>query len=143
MLVAGLLFKAGDKAGAKAQLQFVLDRASEDELKQIARFRLAEVLFDDKQNDDALRMLDAKHDEPFAGVYADLRGDILAAAGRADEARAAYQSALAKLDSKSPYRAYVQVKLDSLGGPTTGAPPTQPGAGSVTTAPAAPVAPAK
>jgi predicted negative regulator of RcsB-dependent stress response len=116
MLMTGLLFKSGDKAGAKSQLQFVVDRSDEDELKQIARFRLAEVLFDEQQFDDALRTLDARHDEPFAGVYADLRGDILAAASRKDDARTAYQLALTKLDPKSPYRAYVQVKLDALGG---------------------------
>jgi predicted negative regulator of RcsB-dependent stress response len=117
LLLAGLLWKSGDKPGAQAQLQFALDRSGEDDLKQIARFRLAEVLFDQKKYEDALRQLDAKHDEPFAGLYADLTGDILAASGRKGEARTAYQTALAKLDGKSPYRSYVQVKLDSLGGP--------------------------
>ena len=63
-------------------------------------------------------MLDAKHGEPFAGLYADLRGDALPPPGRPAEARAAYQAALAKFDAKSPYRNYVQVKLDALpGGP--------------------------
>ena len=121
LLVAPLLFEAGDKAGAKAQLAAVIDRDSEEELKQIARLRLAALLFDDKQYDDALRTLDTKHDEAFAGIYADLRGDILAAAGRSGEARTAYQTALARLDAKSSYRNYVQVKLDTLGGPAPGA----------------------
>ena len=94
----------------------VIDRDTEDELKQIARLRLAAMLFDDKQYDDALRTLDAKHDDAFAGIYADMRGDILAAAGRNAEARTAYQTALARLDAKSPYRNFVQVKLDTLGG---------------------------
>lgn len=140
MLLAGMLWKSGDKAGAQAQLQFALDRSGEDDLKQIARFRLAEVLFDQKKNDDALRILDAKHDEPFTGIYADLTGDILAASGRTGEARTAYQTALAKLDSKSPYRSYVQVKLDSLGGPvapggaTAAAPAAAPAAGPAGTA---------
>ena len=58
------------------------------------------MLFDDKQYDDALRTLDAKHDDAFAGIYADMRGDILAAAGRNAEARAAYQTALARLDAE-------------------------------------------
>ena len=99
---------------------------SEDELKAIARFRLAEVQLDEKQYDDALRTLDAKHRDAFAGVYADLRGDALAAAGRVAEARTAYQTALAKLDPKSPYRNYVQVKHDALGGaaPAAAAAPT-------------------
>jgi len=119
LLVASMLFESGDKAGAKAQLVSVIDRDSEDELKQIARLRLASLLLDEKQYDEALRTLDARHDEPFTGVYADLRGDVLAAAGRSEEARTAYQTALAKLDPKSPYRSFVELKLDALGGPTT------------------------
>ncbi len=63
-----------------------------------------------------LAMLDAKHGDPFAALYADLRGDALSAAGRAADARAAYQLAYSKFDEKSPYRSYVQVKLESLGG---------------------------
>ena len=117
LIVAALLFESGDKPGAKAQLAFVLDRSAEDELKEIARLRLAAIQLDDKQYDEALRTLDAKHDESFAAVYADLRGDILAAAGRTAEARTAYQTALARLDPRSPYRNLVQVKLDAAGGP--------------------------
>lgn len=117
MLLARMLFDKGDKTGAAAQLQWVVDHG-EDEARQIARYRLAEVQLDAKQYDDALRTLDAKHDATFDGLYADLRGDVLAAAGRKAEARAAYQVAVAKLDAKSPYRSYVQVKLDALGGPT-------------------------
>jgi predicted negative regulator of RcsB-dependent stress response len=46
LLYAKLLYDAGDKAGAKAQLQWVIDRAGEDELKAVARFRLAQILLD-------------------------------------------------------------------------------------------------
>ena len=117
LLVAKLMFDAGDAPGATTHLNFVLDRSTEDELKQIARLRLAEIQFDAKLYDDALRTLDAKRDEPFEGVYEDRRGDILAASGRATEARTAYQNALTKLDTKSPYHSFVQAKLDALGGP--------------------------
>jgi predicted negative regulator of RcsB-dependent stress response len=95
----------------------VIDHATDEELKAIARFRIAQVLLDDKQYDEALKTLDAKTDEAFAALYADLRGDVLAAAGKNADARGAYQAALAKLDVKSGYRAYVQAKLDALGGP--------------------------
>ncbi len=117
LLYAKLLYDAGDKAGAKRELQWVMDHAGEDELKAIARFRLAQVLLDEKQYDEALKTLDAKVDDAFAAIYADLRGDILAAAGKNADARAAYQTALGRLDAKSSYRGYVQAKLDALGGP--------------------------
>jgi predicted negative regulator of RcsB-dependent stress response len=122
LLYAKQLWSAGDKAGAKAQLQWVIDRASDDDLKQVARYRLAEALLDEKNVDEALKVLDAKHAESYAGLYADLRGDALAAAGRNDEARAAYQVALAKIDAKTAYRNYIQVKLDALGGAPAAAP---------------------
>jgi predicted negative regulator of RcsB-dependent stress response len=156
LLMAKLLFDTGDKAGAKGQLAFVIDRTGEDELKQVARYRLAGIQLDDKAYDDALRTLDAKHDAAFAPLYADLRGDVLAAAGRPAEARTAYATALAAFDAKSPYRVYLQVKLDSLGGapeaasaaagtPATGAAPVAAAPAAATppvASPAAPAAPA-
>jgi predicted negative regulator of RcsB-dependent stress response len=117
LLLAKLLFDNGDKAGATTQLEWVIEKSGEENLREIARYRLAEVQFDEKKYDDALRTLDAKHDEAYAGLWADLRGDILAAAGRRDDARAAYQTAVAKIDPKTPYHVYVKVKLDALGGP--------------------------
>jgi predicted negative regulator of RcsB-dependent stress response len=81
-----------------------------------ANYNLGLLAMSDKQYDEALRTLDVKTDEAFAGVYADLKGDIFAAAGKLAEAKASYQLALAKIDAKSPYRAFVQVKFDALGG---------------------------
>jgi predicted negative regulator of RcsB-dependent stress response len=145
LLLAKLLFDSGDLAGARTQLLWIIDHGDESELKEVARYRLAQLLLNDKQYDEALKMLDAKHDEPFAGLYADLRGDALAAAGRTDDAKAAYQLALTKLDAKSPYKNYVQVKLEALGGTAAPAPG---GVGSIVipsapaAAPAPPAAPA-
>jgi len=145
LLYAKLLFDAGDKNGAKAQLAWVIDHADEDELRAIARYRLAGVRLDEKQYDEALKTLDAKRPASFNGLYADLRGDALSAAGRAADARVAYQEALATLDPKSQYRSYVQVKLDAVGGAapatpaTTAATPSAP-AQAASSAPAAPPA---
>jgi predicted negative regulator of RcsB-dependent stress response len=116
LLYAKMLYDSGDKAGARAQLQWVVDHSSEDELKTIARFRLAQAMLDEKQYDDALKILDVKTDDAFTALFADLKGDVLIAAGKNAEAKAAYEIALAKIDPKSPYRAFVQVKFDALGG---------------------------
>jgi len=128
-LLAESLWTGGDRAGAQAQLQWVIDHASENDLKDIARYRLAETLIDEQKFDEALRSLDAKHSPAFEGVYADTRGDALLGAGRRDEARAAYQTALLKVDKQ--YRDIVQTKLDGLGGPVNPAaeiaPAVQPG----------------
>lgn len=136
LVLAKLLFDSGDAAGAKAQLQWVIDRADEVELKEIARYRLAEVLLHEKQYDEALKVLDAKHGDPFAGLYADLRGDALAASGKTAEAKTAYETALAKLDAKSQYKQYVQVKLESLGGAAPATTPAVPAGGGSGTPPA-------
>jgi predicted negative regulator of RcsB-dependent stress response len=140
LLVAKTLFDAGDKDGAKAQLAFVIDQSNEDELKEIARLRLAQVQLDDKQYDDALRTLDAKTDDSFAPIYADLRGDVYLAAGRTADARTAYEAALAKFDANSAYRPYLQAKLDASGGPAT--PASAPAAAPAPAAPPAATAPA-
>lgn len=121
LLYARMLYDSGDKAGAKQQLQWVIDHSDEDEIKAIGRYRLAQVQIDERAFDAALATLDAKHPASFDGVYADLRGDALAAAGRSAEARAAYQVATAKLDPKSQYQQFVRVKLDALGGPAEAA----------------------
>ncbi|HTD90819.1 MAG TPA: tetratricopeptide repeat protein [Burkholderiales bacterium] len=104
-----------DLASAKQRLQWVMDNAKDDEMRDIARLRLAGVLLDEKNHSEALKLLDAKHGAAFDGLYADLRGDILAAQNKRAEARAAYQAALEKSDPRSSYRQLIQVKLDAQG----------------------------
>jgi predicted negative regulator of RcsB-dependent stress response len=74
----------------------------------------AYVLLDEKAYDDALRTLDAKHDEKLDGLYADAKGDILAARESRRSARRVSGRA-AKMDPKGSDAGYVQLKLDSLG----------------------------
>ena len=104
-----------DLANARQRLQWVIDNTNDDEMRDIARLRLAGVLLDEKNHVEALKLLDVKHVAAFDGLYADLRGDILAAQNKRAEARAAYQMALEKSDARSSYRQLLQVKLDALG----------------------------
>lgn len=100
---------------AKQQLEWVISHASESGLQDTARLKLASILLDEKKYDDAMKLLDATHPESFVGLYSDLKGDVLAAQGKNDEARAAYKQALANLDGKSAYRNLIQLKLDGIG----------------------------
>lgn len=112
---ARLAFEAGDSAAAKQSLEWVNEHGRDDAMKSIARYRLAALLLDGKQYDEALRLLDVKSDHPMVNVYADLRGDVYLAKGSPAEARAAWQSALEKTDVGSPFRNLIQIKIDSLG----------------------------
>jgi len=100
---------------AKTQLQWVLEHATQDGLKDMAHLRLASLLLDEKNYADAMKHLDATHPAAFDGLYADLKGDVLSAQGKNDEARAAYQIAYDKTDARSTYRQLIQMKLDDLG----------------------------
>jgi predicted negative regulator of RcsB-dependent stress response len=107
----------GDPKTARAQLQWVVERSSSDELRELARLRLAAVLLDEKAHDEALALLEAKHAPAMAAQYAVLKGDVLVAKGKSAEARAAYRLALEKSDQRSgAFRANVQLRLDALGG---------------------------
>jgi len=110
-------FEGGELPAAKAQLTWVVENARRTELRDIARLRLAGVLLDEKSYEEAFKLLEAKPEEPMIGLYADLRGDILHAQGKHADARNAYQLALDRSDAGSPYRATLQLKLDSLGEP--------------------------
>lgn len=115
LMAARYEFTSGDLAQAKARLQWVIDRARDAEIRDVARLRLAGVLLDEKKYAEALKLVDSKPVEGMAGLYADMKGDILVAQGKLAEARSAYQFALDKSQANSPYRATVQLKLDSLG----------------------------
>ncbi|CAH1386734.1 tetratricopeptide repeat protein [Candidatus Nitrotoga sp. M5] len=116
LLAAQVNIESNDLPRAKTQLEWVIKHAEETGLQNVARLKLASVLLDEKKYDDALKLVNQKHAESFEGLYADLKGDVLHAQGKADEARAAYQLALNKTAAQSQYRTLIQVKLDALGG---------------------------
>lgn len=116
LLAAQAYEKAGDDRSARAQLQWVVDRSGDEALAAVARLRLAGLLLDEKNYDEALSVLDNRPPASFAALYADRRGDVLAGQGKSDEARKAYEEALAKLDPATELRSSIQLKLDALGG---------------------------
>lgn len=115
LIAAKANYAANDAKSAKAQLEWALSHAQEDALRAIAQLQLAALQYDEKQYDAALKTLAEKHDAGFDGLFADLKGDILAAQGKKAEARTAYAEALAKLDAEGRYHRYTERKLDALG----------------------------
>jgi predicted negative regulator of RcsB-dependent stress response len=107
---------------AKASLGWVAENGIEDEVRTIARLRLAALQADGKQFDDALKTLDLAKAEGFEGLVADRRGDTLMAMGKKPEARAAYQAAWAAMGEKVDYRRLVEAKLTAMGAAPVAAP---------------------
>jgi predicted negative regulator of RcsB-dependent stress response len=122
LLAAKLADDKGQLDAARADLAWVAESASESAYRATARLRLSGLSLDAKKYNDALKQLDAIDVPEFVALAADRRGDVLAAEGKTDEAKAAYQKAWSAMDPKVDYRRLVEAKLDVLGAaPNAGA----------------------
>jgi predicted negative regulator of RcsB-dependent stress response len=117
LVAARFYFDRNDLKNAKAQLQWVVERAPSDDFRDLARLRLAAILLDEKAYDEGLKVLEAAHGAAYAAQYAALRGDLLVAKNQAAEARAAYKLALEKAGQRDgAFRDSVRMRLEALGG---------------------------
>lgn len=124
LLSARMQIEAGDMQTARAQLDWAQGHANDSDLRDLARLRLAEVLLEEKTYDEALQTLSAEPAAPFMPRYAEVKGDVLVAQGKIEEAGKSYQLALDKIDAlrmsanqaqqQSFYRDMLLVKLESL-----------------------------
>ncbi len=94
MLSAKAQADAGDWANAALALEWVMANADLPAMQDIARLRLAAVKLDAGELDAAQSLLAQAPGESLTVRHQDLLGDVLAAAGKIDEARAAYDKAL-------------------------------------------------
>ena len=122
LLAARYSFDQGDLKTAKAQLAWVADNGK-DELRELARLRLTEVLIDEEAYDEALQRLSVAAQPAFAARALELKGDVLSTQGKSAEARTAYQAALdaGGKAMEGPVREILQQKLDALGAAAAGA----------------------
>jgi predicted negative regulator of RcsB-dependent stress response len=120
LVAAKQSFDSGDLKTARAQLTWAADNAK-DEVKDLARLRLAAVLLDEKAYDEALKQLESPHAAAFDARFLELKGDVLTAQGKLPEARTAYKAALDKSETTTAARGggggreLLRQKLDSLG----------------------------
>ncbi|MDZ4730514.1 MAG: tetratricopeptide repeat protein [Xanthomonadales bacterium] len=97
-------------------LRYVMENGRPEGLKVIARERLARLLLDQGQAEEALTTIDGVTElSGYEARYAETRGDILVVLGRKDEAIKAYQQALEVLEEGLGDRYLLVLKLESLG----------------------------
>lgn len=93
LFLARLKVEANDLATAKTLLQEVIADANEEGIRHIARLRLGQVLLAAGQAEEALSLVktwEAAGFGEFAGLYAELQGDVYQALNRGEDARSAY-----------------------------------------------------
>jgi predicted negative regulator of RcsB-dependent stress response len=117
LLAASVQHAKGQAEAARATLAWAAEHAPQEEYRAIAGLRLAGLLLDAKQPDQAAKQLDVIKLPAFAGLVADRRGDLLLSQGKKEEAKGAYQAAYKALDEKVEYRRLVEAKLIALGAP--------------------------
>lgn len=106
--------KDGQLDKALASLQWAEAHATEPVLKSLIQLRVANVQLARGDGQAALATLNAMPAGQYTGLNQELRGDALVKLGRADDARKAYQAAMAALGEDAPQHAVLQMKIDDL-----------------------------
>jgi predicted negative regulator of RcsB-dependent stress response len=133
--------KRGDNDAAATALERARAGAKLPALKDLVTIRLARLRLGAGKADDALKLVGEVGRGGYDAMAAELRGDALVTLGRVDEARTAYDDALARIDAGSPQRQFVEMKRDDIAAPATAAAPATPEAAApAAAAPAAPEA---
>lgn len=102
---------AGQRDAAIATLRAA--KAADPVLQDVVRQRLARLLIDAGQAEQALQLLPAQATD---AQTLEVRGDAQLALGQREQARAAYAQALLKREVGSPQRRLLELKLSEVGG---------------------------
>ncbi|MEO8445352.1 MAG: tetratricopeptide repeat protein [Gammaproteobacteria bacterium] len=139
LAMARLNLEQGKVDKAVEFLQQVADKGVSPEFRKIGQLRLARVLIFQQKYADALKALKDPGSKAFAPAFHDVRGDVYFGMGKSEQARSEYEQALnGEASSAVIDRAYVQAKLDDLGGATAALAAPSAAPAPATTAPAAP-----
>jgi predicted negative regulator of RcsB-dependent stress response len=115
LTVAKTLADAGNTEGAKDALAWVASRSGDVGLQAVAKLRLAGVLMDQKNYDEALKQLSSAGAVEFDGAFADRRGDLYLLQDNRAQAIAEYTKAYKSFEEGVEYRRLVEIKLGALG----------------------------
>lgn len=112
---AKLAVDSGDLKLAATELSWILERNVEPALTLLSRARLARVQLDLQEYTQALNTVADANSGSFRAMFAEIRGDVLLAQQKVDEARAAYQLALDNLITEQMNRRpLLEIKINDL-----------------------------
>ena len=113
--VAKYYYDTGKTAPAKAALNWVVEKSTDDGYQSIAKLRLSGLLAEEGAYVDALKLLGSNFPAGFQGLAFDRKGDVFLMQGKKSEAIAAYQESYKLTAERTEYRRLIEVKLNSLG----------------------------
>jgi len=113
LILARLAVDAGEHTEAQNYLQAVTNGGANNAVKALATSRLARIKVALGEYDAAISLLSSAKGTKFRSLYAEIRGDAMAAQGKADLARTAFQEALDSLPARQfNRRSILQLKID-------------------------------
>jgi len=122
LALARIEVDAGQPEAARARLQHLAEHSDDASIQALARLRLARLLWAGGEAEQALKQLDGNWPEAFRAEADSLRGDVLVSQGKPDEAREAYDRALAQATLLGQETGLIRLKRDDLGGAHAPAP---------------------
>lgn len=114
MLEAKKMIDAGQLSEAEEKYQWVIAHSDVQSLQHISRIRLAVLMASQAKNEQALKILDVQ-EGAFKGAYLEVKGDILVALKRVNEARSAYDQALQAFTAIGANAQILKIKRNDLG----------------------------
>jgi len=115
LLLAKQQMALGEFTKAQQQFEWLAANAKQEEVKYLAKIRLARLLMTIEQTDKAIAVLSETYPASFKSMVLELKGDAFVLKGDSTQAKSAYQQALSM--SNTPNR-WLQNKIDDLGGST-------------------------
>ncbi len=114
LMLARVAVQTQDYEQAILELDWVIERASEEDLKTVASLRKARVLLAMDQVEQAASLLETLSPNNFTALYYELLGDVALRQGNIAAAAQAYDQALAASENM-PNQPVIQMKRDELG----------------------------
>jgi predicted negative regulator of RcsB-dependent stress response len=113
LFMARLDFENGRADEARQRLEWARDNAEDPADGKIAGLRLARIMLDANELDQAETLLSGIQAGGYESEYHELAGDLAMARGDPAKAREAYKSALESLPGQSGFADMLELKLDA------------------------------